>query len=743
MAELTGTIQRLTYHSPETGYAVLRIKLDGGGEATVVGSFPPPTPGEDACFTGEWTTHPTYGRQFRAAYYELLRPSTLAGIERYLSSGAVHGIGPAFAARLVERFGLETLSVMESQPERLKEVPGIGPAKVEAIREAFAAGRGLREVMVFLQGHGVGPALAARIYRNYGADAIPLLRENPYRLAEEVFGAGFKTADRLARSLGLPPDSRQRLQAGVIYLLQQAGGEGHLYLPLHRLVRTGAELLGVPPERFILGVEASAERGLIIREPLGRPEEGEEPWDPAEPLPEAVYLTPYYHAERETAARLLVLAGYPVVRPLLDSSSLAAAGSEGDIHLAEAQRQALEIALESGVLAITGGPGTGKTTLLRQLILLFELAGLSVLLAAPTGRAAKRLTEATGREAKTVHRLLEYTFREGEGMRFQRGVEHPLEAGVVVIDEASMLDLPLTQHLLHAIRPGTRLILVGDADQLPAVGPGNVLRDLLDSGAIPTTRLTQVFRQAAESLIVANAHRINSGRFPELPRQNAEFAHVPAAGAAEAIHAVVELVTRLLPERHGFDPVEDIQVLAPMRRGGAGVEGLNRVLQEALNPPGPGRPELKVSAETVFRVGDKVMQIRNNYQKGVFNGDIGRIRELDAEEGSLLVDFAGEAGSVPYDRPDLDELVLSYATTVHKAQGSEYPAVVLALLPEHYLMLQRNLLYTAVTRARRQVTLVGSTKAIAMAVRNNRRERRYTRLAERLRQPEAAADSPP
>lgn len=733
MAELEGTVERLTFHNADTQYVVLRVRLEGGAQATVVGNFPPPAAGEECSFSGEWVSHPTYGRQFRANYYELKRPSTLAGIERYLASGVIKGIGPAMAARLVERFGLETLEVMEQKPERLREVAGIGPAKAEAIRTAFAGQAGLREVMVFLQGHGLGPATAARIYRAYGAEAVHLLRENPYRLAEEVFGVGFKTADRLARSLGLPADAPARLEAGLVYLLRQFAGEGHLYAPLHELVRAGAALLGVAPERVFTGVEAAAERQLVVRELLGRPEEGEEP---SEFPPEAVYLTSFYQAERETAARLLALARFPLHPLLLGPAALAEA--EGDLNLAEAQRTALKMALEAGVLVITGGPGTGKTTILRQLIRLFDAAGVTVELSAPTGRAAKRLTEATGDEARTVHRLLEYTYREGEGMRFQRNVDHPLEAGAVVVDEASMLDLPLTYHLLRALRPGTRLILVGDVDQLPAVGPGNVLRDLIESGVVPTVRLTQVFRQAAQSLIVRNAHAINAGRYPALPRAEGEFVHVPAATLQEAMAAVVRLVTAELPSRYGFDPVDEVQVLAPMRRGEGGVDNLNRLLQEALNPPAEGRAELRFGPETVFRVGDKVMQTRNNYQKGVFNGDIGRIRALDPEEGTLAVEFAGaEVGLIPYDRPELDELVLSYATTVHKAQGSEYPAVVLLLLTQHYLMLQRNLLYTAVTRAKRHVTLVGSPRAIALAVRNNRRERRYTRLAERLRQGDA------
>ncbi|MGE5509084.1 MAG: ATP-dependent RecD-like DNA helicase [Chitinophagales bacterium] len=734
---LSGTVERQIFHNPQTNYTVLRVKLEGGGLATVVGNFPPPQAGENVAFTGDWVIHPAYGRQFHATYYELLRPSTLAGIEKYLASGVIRGIGPSTAQRLVDHFGLDTLRVMEEAPERLTEVAGIGRAKAEAIKQAFSGQKGIREVMVFLQGHGVGPGTAARIYRAYGADAIGLIRENPYRLADEVFGVGFKTADRIARALGLPKDSLARVQSGLVHLLRQFAGEGHVYAPLHELGRAAMTLLEVDGEQVLAGVAAAAERGVIVRESLrdaAEDSDGGEGWPPGEVAPEAIYFTPLHRAEREVARRLLTLARLPLAPLPVTPGQLAQAGAGEGLELAQAQRAALEAACHAGVLVVTGGPGTGKTTILKQLLRLYLASGISVALAAPTGRAAKRLAEAAGQEARTVHRLLEYTYAEGQGMRFQRNEERPLEAGAVVVDEASMLDLTLTFQLLKALRPGTRLVLVGDVDQLPAVGPGNVLRDLIDSGTVPTVRLTEVFRQAAQSSIIANAHRINAGRYPSLPPDDPEFLHVPVAEPEEGAAKVVELVTQLLPRRYGLDPLNDLQVLAPMRRGACGVENLNRLLQEALNPAAAGRAELQTGAETVFRAGDKVMQIRNNYQKGVFNGDIGRLREVDPEEGMLLVDFPGLAeGEVPYDRPDLDELVLSYAITVHKAQGSEYPAIVLPLFTQHYLMLQRNLLYTAVTRAKRLVVLVGNAKAIAMAVRNNRLERRHSRLIHRLK----------
>lgn len=720
METLDGVVERITFRNTESLYTVARFRCDRavpgrGSSFTVVGPFSSISPGERFRLTGEWVVHPEYGAQFRIEQAEPVLPVTERGLIRYLGSGMIHGIGPATAARLVEHFGLAATTVIQTQPERLTEVEGIGPVKAARIVEGWRRQQGVREVMLFLQSHGASPAYAMRIFRRYGQDTVRVIRENPYRLADEVFGIGFKTADAIARQLGIAADSAYRLQAGLRYQLQQAAGEGHVYLPRAELIKDASALLGMEAARVGAAVDQQLLQGTLVQE------QGLED--------EPVYLPPVHASEEFVASRLAALTlgsrGDQQVVGVSDHGELAG--------LSEGQRQAVMRALEAGVFVLTGGPGTGKTTTLNCLIKRFEARGLRVVLCAPTGRAAKRMSEATGREAKTVHRLLEYGY-EGGALSFRRNERNPLDAAVVIVDESSMLDIHLTDQLLRALRPGTKLILVGDADQLPAVGPGSILRDVVTSGTVDVVTLTEIFRQARESTIVLNAHRVNRGEFPSLSPGSRDFLYVPCESADETLRTIVDLCSNRLPGRAQYDPIRDIQVLSPMRRSSAGVDNLNRELQAALNPPQPGRPELEYAGST-FRLRDKVMQIRNNYDREVFNGDVGQITRVDPEEGQVEVAFPDQPADrrVVYERDELDELVLAYGVSVHKSQGSEYPVVVLPVITAHYVMLQRNLLYTALTRARRLCVLVGSKKALAIAVRNNQLRTRYTGLARKLR----------
>ncbi|MDP2872886.1 MAG: ATP-dependent RecD-like DNA helicase [Bacillota bacterium] len=714
-----GVVERITFRNPESLYTVARFRSDRvisgrGSSFTVVGSFSSVSPGERFRVTGEWAVHPEYGAQFRVQHAEPVLPVTENGLIRYLGSGMIHGIGPATAAKLVERFGLAATKVIDNEPGRLTEVEGIGPVKAARIIEGWHRQQGVREVMLFLQSHGASPAYAMRIFRRYGQDTVRVIRENPYRLADEVFGVGFKTADAIARQLGISAQSGYRLQAGLRYQLQQSAGEGHIYLPRAALVEGSAALLGVDAAMVAAAVDEQLLQGLLIQD------QGADD--------EPIYLRSVFESEEFVATRLAVLAlgsrGDQQAVGVKDQAELAG--------LSEGQRQAVLRALEAGVFVLTGGPGTGKTTTLNCLIRRFEARGRKVALCAPTGRAAKRVAEATGREAKTVHRLLEYGYSDG-ALTFRRNERNPLDADAVVVDESSMLDLQLTDQLLRALRPGTKLILVGDADQLPAVGPGSILRDVLASGIVDVVTLTEIFRQARESMIVLNAHRVNRGEFPWLGAEGRDFMYVPSEGSDETLRAIVDLCRERLPGRGPYDPIRDIQVLSPMRRGTAGVDNINRELQEALNPPHPNRPQIEHSGFT-FRLLDKVMQVRNNYDREVFNGDVGQVTRVDSEEGELEVTFPDQPVDrrVVYERDELDELVLAYGVSVHKSQGSEYPVVVLPVITAHYVMLQRNLLYTALTRARRLCVLVGSKKALAIAVRNNQLRARHTGLARKL-----------
>lgn len=716
---LQGTVERITYVNEETQYVVARLNVPGSRDlATIVGNLPSLTPGETLRLQGTWTHHKKYGHQFLVERYETVVPATVTGIQRYLGSGLIKGIGPVFAARLVDAFGLDTLRVIEEEPARLREVEGIGPLRLRRITAAWAEQKEIREVMLFLQGHGVSSAYAVKIFKAYGQAAIATVQTNPYRLARDIYGIGFKTADRIARNLGVPGDSPLRAQAGIIHVLHELADEGHVYGPEGDLLGEAEAALEIPQDLLAKGIADLSRDGEVVVEDL--PEGGR-----------AIFLKPLHAAEVQVARRLSDLLRAPRVPVQIDAEK-ALTWVEGvtRLRLASQQREAIRMALCQKALIITGGPGTGKTTILRCIIRILEKKALRIHLASPTGRAAKRMAEATGRDAATIHRLLEWSPGAGG---FQRNAERPLETDLVIVDEASMIDIVLMNSLLRAIPLVATLLLVGDADQLPSVGPGTVLKDILDSGRVPAVRLTEIFRQAEQSRIVGNAHRINRGEFPDLSRsprgQESDFHFLPEEDAERLQQLIVDLASRRLPARYGLDPLEDIQVLSPMHRGVIGAVQLNAALQTSLNPARSGAMEV-MRGGRVFRAGDRVMQVRNNYDKEVFNGDIGRIARIDTQEQEAVVRVDGRP--VTYDFSELDELTLAYAATVHKSQGSEYPAVILPIHTTHYPMLQRNLLYTAVTRAKRLLVVVGMKKALAMAVRNNATIRRASRLAGRL-----------
>lgn len=705
LATLEGTVERVVFESPDTGFLVARLHVPGHADpATIVGSHIPVTPGETVRLRGQWVEDKRFGRQLRVESYETILPTSVDGIARYLGSGLIDGIGPTYARRLVDHFGAETLRVIDEQPDRLRAVPGIGPKRARQIRDAWSRHRAIQSVMIFLQGHGVQPALAGKIHRRYGDDAVTVLRKDPYRIAREIGGVSFRGADALASRLGIAKEAPERVRAGLLHTLGEAAGRGHVFLPDAELREAARALLDVPDTAIKPALQELALSALAVREG------------------DAWYLGPLHAAERGAAQRLKALLATPRETLHIDfDRALAWAEREFKIRLAEEQRAAIRAGVEAKVLVITGGPGTGKTTVINSLLAILEKKGQSFLLAAPTGRAAKRMEEATGREARTLHRLLEFSPKAGG---FARHEGNPLETGLLVVDEASMLDAHLLHATLRAVPPFCRLVLVGDVDQLPSVGAGNVLFDIIASGAVPVVRLQTVFRQGEDSGIVANAHRVNRG---EYPRFNAsDFFLIERDDPAKALETIVEVVAHRLPAKFGLDPFRDIQVLSPMRRGEAGVSRINEALQAALNPDGQPLPR------GPLRVGDKVMQLRNDYELEVFNGDVGRVALCDADAQEVQVTF-DDGRAVLYPLDDIDHLGLAYACTVHKSQGSEYPAVVGVFLSQHYMMLQRNVLYTAITRARRLVVLLGQPRALRAALANHRATHRHTRLAERLR----------
>lgn len=723
---LAGLVERVTFHSPESGFCVLRVKVRGQRElVTVVRAAAAITAGEFVQATGSWVNDRTHGPQFKAAFLKAAflkaaPPTTLEGIARYLGSGMVKGIGPIYAKRLVQAFGEAVFDTIEQSPERLREVAGIGRVRAERIVRGWAEQKVIREIMLFLHAHGVGTSRAVRIFKTYGADAVPVISENPYRLARDIRGIGFKSADQIAMRLGIEKTAMIRARAGISYALAKALDEGHCGLPTDELRTLAAELLEIPAELVEQALALELEGGAVVADTVdGRP---------------CVFLAGLYRAERGTAERLRRLAQGAPPWPAIDvEKAVSWVEPQTGLGLAASQQEALRLALTSKVLVIIGGPGVGKTTLVNAILKVLVAKGVKVALAAPTGRAAKRLGESTGLAASTLHRLLETDPRTGG---FKRNEAQPLGCDLLVVDEVSMVDVPLMHGLLKAVPPRAVLILVGDVDQLPSVGPGQVLADLIGSGAVPVVRLTEVFRQAARSRIVTNAHRINRGRMPDLARDpQADFHFVACAGPEDGVAKLLEVVAHRIPARFGLDPIRDVQVLCPMNRGGLGARSLNLELQRLLNPPGEHRVE---RFGWVFGPGDKVMQVQNDHERQVYNGDLGIVRRVDPDEGELVVAFEGR--EVRYGFGELDELVLAYAVTVHKSQGSEYPAVVIPLTTQHYPMLRRNLLYTGVTRGKQLVVLVGQPRALALAVRGGGAagRRRWSKLRDWL----AAAGAP-
>lgn len=775
MMKIRCVVERVTYQNPENGYSVLKCAVKNYNElVTVVGNLLDANVGSVLLIDGNWKVDAKYGRQFLAESWEETMPATVFGIEKYLGSGLIKGVGPKFAKKIVQQFGTDTLEIIETDVQRLLEVPGIGRKRVDKIAESWERQKEIKNVMLFLQDHGVSTAFAAKIYRQYGNESIPKVKENPFRLADDIWGIGFKTADSIAMKLGIGKEAFIRLRSGIMYTLSELADEGHVYAEREQLIKKASELLEAEDTSIIMTMDQMLKDEELIREKMMVPQFAEDEVAPERyyrskrellrpcendsgtrgalaagnyngdssslcegtKQREYIYLPPFYYAEVGVANKLKKLAAEPATDRLWVSLMKARQETgnpelsvnvdkiQKTVHMEydEVQVEAIRRAATAKVLVLTGGPGTGKTTTTQGIIAAYRTFGLNILLAAPTGRAAKRMTEATGLEAKTIHRLLEFKPSEG----YQKNEETPLEGDVLIVDECSMIDIVLMNALMKAIPPHMRLILVGDIDQLPSVGAGNVLRDVIDSDVFPVVRLTRIFRQAQTSRIIMNAHKINAGQMPDTSNgKNTDFFFIAQEDPEAAVKKIVELVQKNLP-RYYQTPASQIQVLTPMQRGVVGATNLNMALQEALNPQGEG---LRRSG-FVYRPNDKVMQIKNNYDKEVFNGDIGIIESVDLQDRTLLVNFDNR--SIEYDATELDELVHAYATTIHKAQGSEYSIVVMPVLMNHFVMLQRNLVYTGITRAKKILVMVGTKKALAYAVRNVTVTKRNTMLKERL-----------
>ena len=714
---LAGLVERVTFHSPDTGFCVLRIRSRGHRDLiTLVGSAASIQPGEYVHASGRWDNHRDHGLQFKADFLKVTPPATTEGIERYLGSGMIKGIGPVYAKKLVDAFGEAVFEVIEEVPEKLTEIDGIGPVRAKRIAAGWADQKAIREIMLFLQSHGVGTARSVRIYKTYGVKAIPLIMDNPYRLARDVRGIGFRSADEIAEHLGIKKTSMVRARAGISYTLMEAVGDGHCALPEDDLLNLAEQLLDIPKALLADALALELQDGKVVAENIENTG--------------CIFLPNLWHAEKSIAERLTALSSgvppWPAIDPM---KAIPWVENKLGIALAESQKEAVAMALKAKLMVITGGPGVGKTTIVNSILKIVMAKSVHVALAAPTGRAAKRLSESTGLEAKTIHRLLEFEPFAGG---FKRSMEFPVECDLLVIDEASMVDVLLMSHLLRAVPDGAAVVLVGDVDQLPSVGPGQALADIISSEVVPVTCLTEIFRQAAKSRIITNAHRVNKGFMPEMDNpkgKETDFYFVDAADPADAMSKIIELVKTRISRRFGLDPIRDIQVLCPMQRGGIGARSINVELQKVLNTASANQPSVERFGYT-YRVGDKVMQVENNYEKEIFNGDIGFVTAIEADANEIMIDFNGR--TVTYSFGELDEVVLCYATTIHKSQGSEYPAVVIPIMTQHNVMLERNLLYTGITRGEKLVVLVGQKKAVAMAVRGNKHRLRWTKLRERL-----------
>jgi exodeoxyribonuclease V alpha subunit len=708
LTDLQGQIERITYSNEENGYTVARVKVYGRRDlVTVVGNLLSPTPGEVIHLKGEWVNNPKYGEQFKVVHYKSLVPASVSGIQKYLGSGLIKGIGPVMAKRIVKKFGEDTLEVIEHAIQKLSEVDGIGEKRIEMIENAWAAQKEIREVMVFLQSHGVSSGYATKIFKQYRDQSIEVVKENPYRLATDIFGIGFIIADKIAEKLGISKNSELRAEAGILYVLNQLSDDGHVYYPYELLIARCEEILQVDREIIIKALGTIALDKRIVIEDLN------EDIEEFRENNKAVYLAKYHFSETSIASKIKTLIGAPKLIGRIDAdNAIEWVQQQLSITLAEKQKEAIKSAIENKVMVITGGPGTGKTTIINAVIKIFSRIGVQIFLAAPTGRAAKRMSEVTGHEAKTIHRMLKYSIKGGG---FEKNEENPLDCELLIVDEASMIDTILMHHLLKAVPKQATFILVGDVNQLPSVGAGSILNDIINSQAVPVVELNEIFRQAQESLIIVNAHKINNGVMPSLKTSGEkleDFYFIEKEDPEEVLKLIVD----------------EIQILTPMHRGVVGASNLNITLQQVLNP----REDGITRGGRNFRISDKVMQIRNNYDKEVFNGDIGRIQNIDTESQEVTISFDGR--TVAYDYPDLDEIVLAYAVSVHKSQGSEYPAVVIPILTQHYMLLQRNLIYTGVTRGKKLVVIIGTKKALAIGLKNNKTRKRYTYLKYRLAQ---------